>query len=606
MSRVGAQTWHWLGEHVRGQWRRLGAGSVAMALRAAVLLLLPWPLKFIVDSVIFRKPLGAWAAAIFPDPLGHRLLLLHVLGGTILLLGLAEAALAYLGNRLLLDAAQRIGVAIGRDFFAHLLRLPMSFHRRHLSGELVARVSGDVNALQQFVATVGMDLIPHMLTICGILAVMLMMNWRYGLLTLAVAPVLIGIARHFAGRIRSAARVMRRREGEQSGATQEVFGNVQLVQACAREHYEEQQFSVRSGAVLEAALRLNRDQAGFAPAMNLAIAVATGAIAWYGAVLVLRGTLTAGDLLVFLAYLRAIAAPARQMAKAGRIFGRAAVALERIDEYRLAECEIAESDGALTPQRCAGRIEFKAVSFSYAAGESAVRDVSFMLEPGRTVAMVGATGAGKSTIAALAARFQDPSDGAVLLDGRDLRELSLRFVRTRVALIPQEPLLFHAPLWANIAYGREGADRNDALAAAIAAGVEEVIAALPGGFDAMLGERGTTLSGGQRQCIAVARAMLSDAAVVIFDEPSSSIDPVTERRLMHALRVLAQRRAVMLIAHRLATVATADTILVLDRGCIVQRGSHEELLATAGCYAELWRAHSDSAMGPQLRLVVAS
>ena len=606
MTRVGSQTSRWLGGHVRGQWRRLSAGSAAMALRAAVLLLLPWPLKFIVDSVIFRKPLGPWAAAVLPDPLGHRLLLLHVLGGAILVLGLIEAALAYLGNRLLLDAAQRIGIAVGRDFFAHLLRLPIAFHRRHLSGELVARVSGDVNALQQFVATVGMDLIPHLLTICGILAVMLAMNWRYGLLTLAVAPVLMGIARHFAGRIRSAARVVRRREGEQSGATQEVFGNVQLAQACAREPYEEQQFSVRAGAVLEAALRLNREQAGFAPAMNLVIAVASGGIAWYGAVLVLRGTLTAGDLLVFLAYLRAIAAPARQMAKAGRIFGRAAVALERIDEYRLQSSEIGESDGAVTPQRCAGQVEFRSVSFSYEGGEPAVRDVSFMLEPGRTVALVGATGAGKSTIAALAARFHDPSHGAILLDGRDLRELSLRFARTRVALIAQEPLLFHAPLWANIAYGREGADRSDAIAAAKAGGVEEVIAALPGGFDAMLGERGTTLSGGQRQCIAVARAMLSDAAVVIFDEPSSSIDALTERRLMHALKVLAQRRSVMLIAHRLATVATADTILVLDRGRIVQRGSHAELSAAAGHYADLWRAHSDGAMGPQLRLVVAS
>lgn len=472
-----------------------------MALRAAVLLLLPWPLKFIVDSVIFRKPLGAWAATVLPDPLDHRLLLLHVLGGAILLLGCVEAALAYMGNRLLLDGAQRIGVAVGRDFFGHLLRLPMSFHRRHLSGELVARVSGDVNALQQFVATVGMDLIPHLLTICGILAVMLVMNWRYGLLTLAVAPVLMGIARHFAVRIRSAARLLRRREGEQSGATQEVFGNVQLAQACAREHYEEQQFSARSGAVLSAALRLNREQAGFAPAMNLVIAIATGGIAWYGAVLVLRGTLTAGDLLVFLAYLRAIAAPARQMAKAGRIFGRASVALERIDEYRLEASEIGESEGAVTPQRCAGQIEFRCVSFSYEAGEPAVRDVSFTLEQGRTVALVGATGAGKSTIAVLAARFQDPSQGAILLDGRDLRELSLRFVRTRVALIPQEPLLFHAPLWANIAYGREGADRSDAITAAMVAGVEEVIAALPGGFDAILG------SGARRSRAASANAL---------------------------------------------------------------------------------------------------
>lgn len=605
MRPADAQTRRWLGGHIRREWRRLSAGTVAMAFRAGVLLLLPWPLKFIVDSVIFRKPLGHWAGAFLPNPLTHRLELLHALGGAILILGMAEAALAYIGNRLLLDAAQRIGYALREDFFSHLLRLPLSFHRQRLSGELVSRIGGDVNALQQFVAALGLDLLPQLLTICGILAVMMAMNWRYGLLTLAVAPVLVWIARHFAAEIRSAARVTRRREGEQSGATQEVLGNIQLVQACARENHEERQFRARAGAVLDAALRGNTAQAGFAPSMNLAIAVATGGIAWYGSVLVLRGRLTAGDLLVFLAYLRAIAAPARQVAKAGRVFGRAAVALERIAEYRTESTEIREPDYAIALAGCTGHLEFRQVSFSYGGDSAALREVSLQLEPGRMVALVGTTGAGKSTIAALAARFQDPQAGSVLLDRHDLRELSLRDVRTRVALIPQEPQLFHAAIWANIAYGREGAGRAEAIAAARAAGVDEVISALPDGFDAMVGERGTTLSGGQRQCVAVARAMLSEAAVVILDEPSSSIDPVTERRLTRSLQVLAQDRAVLLIAHRLVTVSAADTILVLERGQIVQRGSHAELIALPGAYANLWQAHNDPG-NSHLRLVVAS
>lgn len=606
MSRVRHDTRRWLNAHIRCEWRRLSAGSIAMAMRAGVLLLLPWPLKFIVDSVILRKPLGTWAAAVLPDPLMHRLALLHVLGAAILVLGLADAGLAYVGNRLLLDAAQRIGLAVRRDFFAHLLRLPLAFHRQRHSGELVARIGGDINALQQFVAAVGIDLVPQFLTICGILGVMLAMNWRYGVLTLAVAPVLMWIARHFAGRIRGAARLARRREGEQSGATQEVLGNIQLVQAYAREDHEESRFAERADAVLDAALRGNRAQAGFAPSMNLAIAVASGCIAWYGALLVLGGALTAGDLLVFLAYLRAIAAPARQLAKAGRMFGRAAVALERIDEYRAYRSDIRESGHALAPSRCTGRLEFRAVSFAYETDQPAIRDVSFVLETGRAVALVGPTGAGKSTIAALAVRFHDPHAGAVLLDGHDVRELGLHFVRTRVALIPQEPQLFHAPLWANIAYGREGAGRRDAIAAAVAAGVDEVIASLPGGFDLLVGERGATLSGGQRQCVAVARAMLSDAAVVILDEPSSSMDPLTERRLVNALQVLSQQRAVLLIAHRLATVVDADTILVLDRGRIVQRGSHAQLLAGGGTYQRLWQAHSEAAASSPLRLVVSS
>ena len=581
---------------------RLGGGAAAMALRAAVALLLPWPLKFIVDSVILRKPLGAWAA-LLPDPQLHRLQLLHVLGAAIVVLGILDAALAYLGNRLLLDGAQRIGFALRRDFFAHLLRLPQSFHRAHLSGELATRIGGDVNALQQFVAAVGLDLLPQLLTIGGILIVMLVMNWRYGLLTLAVAPVLIGIARHFAAAIRTAARQTRRQEGQQSGAVQETLGNIQLVQACARESFEEHRFTTRARLVMEAALRGNRMQAGFAPAMNLAIALATGAIAWYGAVLVLNGTLSAGDLLVFLAYLRAIVAPARQLAKAGRVFARAAVALERIEEYWGETGALGQPGAARDPQRCVGVLEFHQVTFGYCAERATVREVSFGLEPGRTVALVGPTGAGKSTLAALAARFHDPQAGAVTLDGCDLRALSLGYVRSRVALIGQEPQLFHASVWANIAYGREDARRDDAIAAARAAGIDEVLAALPDGFDTVVGERGATLSGGQRQCVAVARAMLSGASVLILDEPSSSVDPLTEQRLMRALKSLARTRAVLLIAHRLASVMAAETILVLEAGVIVQRGTHAQLLHSGGAYASLWQAHREAA-NAHLRLAV--
>ena len=599
-------TLRWLGTYARREWQRLAAGSAAMMLRAGALLLLPWPLKFIVDNVIFRKPLGAWAAGILPDPLTHRLALLHALGGTLLLLGLAEAALAFLGNRLLLDAAQRIGFAVRRDFFAHVVRLPLAFHRRHLSGEVVTRISGDVNALQDFVAALGIDLLPHLLTIAGIFVVMLTLNGRYGLLTLSVAPILIWIAHHFATQIRLASRAARRFEGEQNGVTQEVLGNIQLVQAFARETYEEQRFAERGAARLGAALRINRLQAAFAPSMNLAIAVATGLIAWYGAVLVIQGSLTAGDLLVFLAYLRAIATPARQLAKAGRIFGRAAVAFERIGEFRAETAAIADAPGALTPRHCAGSLEFRDVSFGYGAEKTVVRGVSFMLTPGHTLALVGATGSGKSTIAGLAARLHDPEFGQVLLDGCDLRELSLRFVRTHIALVPQEPQLFHAPIWANIAYGRDGAGRREAIEAAAAAGVDEVISALPGGYDLIVGERGATLSGGQRQCIAVARAMLSDAAVVILDEPTSSMDALTEHRLMDALGRLARDRGALLIAHRLATVSRADLILVLEQGRIVQRGRHEQLLAEGGLYGRLWQVHGTLEAPASLRLVARS
>lgn len=605
MNRRDPDVRRWIAGHLLEQRRALGLATFLMAARAGVLVLLPWPLKLIIDSVIQGRPLAPAFSWLLPDPAAHRLALLDDLGALLLLLGALDALLSYAGSRLLLDAAQRIAFAVRREFFGHVQRLSLDFHRRHMSGEIISRVGDDVRAVQDFIVAAGIDLLPHLMTIAAILAVMLAMNWRYGLMTLAVGPALAVIAHRFAGRIRTAMRRVRQREGALWGATQEVLGNVQLVQSLAREDREDRRFAERAGATLEAAMQANRIQAAFAPAMNLMIASATGLILWYGAVLVLRGRLTAGDLLVFLAYLRAIATPARQLAKAGRVFGRAAVALERLDEYRAETSSIADSPAAVTPAQCRGHLELRGVSFGYSPSQPVIADVSFELRRSETVALVGATGSGKSTLAALIARFHDPSLGRILLDGRDLREIRLQWLRSRVALIPQEPQLFHAPVWQNIAYGREGAGRAECIEAAAAAGVDEILAALPSGYDTVVSERGLTLSGGQRQCVALARAMLSEAAVVVLDEPSSSVDALTEQRLMSALRQLARNRAALLIAHRLETVVTADLILVLDRGRIVQRGSHSQLLSQAGPYRELWHASGPREASGPLRLVVS-
>ncbi len=281
------------------------------------------------------------------------------------------------------------------------------------------------------------------------------------------------------------------------------------------------------------------------------------------------------------------------------------MAFERLDEYRSETSAIADVTTALEPPECRGHVELRGVSFGYLPSQPVVADVSFELRRGETVALVGATGSGKSTLAALIARFYDPCLGRILLDGRDVREIRLRWLRSRIALIPQEPQLFHAPVWQNIAYGREGAGRKESIQAAAAAGVDEILAGLPNGYDTNVSERGLTLSGGQRQCVALARAMLSEAAVVVLDEPSSSVDALTEQRLMNALRRLARNRAALLIAHRLETVVTADLILVLDRGRIVQRGSHSQLLSQTGTYRELWHASGPREASGSLRLVVS-
>ncbi|WP_298284979.1 ABC transporter ATP-binding protein [Acidocella sp.] len=593
----------WLRPYLRAEWRALSLGAVVTLARAGGLLLLPWPLKFIIDNVIFQHRLAHWLRGVLPDPATHRMALLDSLGLIMLGLGIADAALVFLGNRLFLDAGQRIVFAIRFDLFAHLQRLSLAFHRRQRAGELMTRLNGDVRQLQDFITAIGVDLFPHALTIVGMAAVMMLIDWHFALIALSLAPVLVWIAQHYATRLRHAMRQVRRYETTLAGMAQEVLSGVQIVQAFGREPHEDRRFTQHAAPSLEAGLYANAMQSQFAPAMNLAIAAGTGAIAWYGAAAVIEGRLTPGELLIFLAYLRGIATPARQLAKGGRIFGRAAVAIERIGEYRAARSSVTDAPEARPFPGRAARVEFREVSFGYRPGQDVLHGISFALAPGQTVALVGATGSGKSTIASLIPRFYDPTAGAVLLDGQDLRGLRLADLRHQVALVLQDPVLFQASVWENIAYGREGAGRDEAVAAARAVGVEGVIEALPDGFDTLVAERGHSLSGGQRQCVAIARAMLCDAPVVILDEPSSSLDAATERRVMAALDRLTANRAALVIAHRLSTVRAADQILVLDQGRIVQRGTHETLLAEAGPYAGLWQALNDDTATPSSYLV---
>ncbi|MDE1893278.1 MAG: ABC transporter ATP-binding protein [Xanthomonadaceae bacterium] len=603
MSPVTEHPSAWLLDYLRKEWLALSAGALLMSLRALVLVLLPWPLKYILDNVIFDRPLPTWLHRALPDLMRHGMPLLNVLALIMLGLGALDALLVYLGNRVFLDAGQRVVFAIRSDLFAHLQRLSLEFHRRHRGGEVMSRLSGDVKQLQDFVASLGIDLLPHALTIVGMAVVMLLIDWRYALLALSSAPLLFYIARFYSRRLKQAVRQVRNQEGTLWGFTQEILASVQVVQAFSREAHEDGRFGEHAGKSLAASIQANTVQARYGPTMNLVIAVATGAIVWYGASRVILGVLTPGDLLVFLAYLRGIATPARQLAKAGAVIGRTGVALERIGEYRAEVSTVVDSPASVAPSSRAQRLEFASVGFGYRPGEVILRDISFALEAGKTVALVGPTGSGKSTIASLVPRFYDPTGGAVLLDGRDVRSLPLSYLRAQVAMVLQEPALFQASIWENIAYGRAGAQREDAVRAAREVGVDHLIEQLPGGYDAMVSERGLSLSGGQRQCIAIARAMLCDAPVVILDEPSSSLDARTERELMLALSRLASRRAALVIAHRLSTVMNADLILVLERGQIVQRGIHADLLAAGGLYASLWQAMRDEATAPKLRIV---
>jgi len=566
----------------------LAAAGSLMAVRAVALLLTPWPLKLTIDSVIFHKPLPQWLAAFLPNPLTQRLLLLDALGVALLSLGAANAALAYFGNRLLLSTGQRAIFNLRRDLFAHMQRLSLSFHRRQKTGDLIARLGGDIQTLQDLVVTVGTGLFAQLLTIAGMTAIMLMIDWRFAVVVIAVAPLLLFIVHSYSTRLRLAFRRARSKEGELWSKAQEIISNVHVVQAYGREPHEDNRFAEQAEQSLGATLEASELLLQFAPLVGLVMAMATGAVVWYGASQVLSGRITAGELLVFLAYLRGMADPVRQFSKMGGIVGKSSVAAERLGDVFSEESEIREPSNPVVPNSCRGELEFRSVSFNYGAGDMVLRSISFRAEPGQTIALVGSTGAGKTTLVSLVPRFHDPVSGQVLLDGHDLRHLSLAFIRSRVALVLQEALLFHGTIWENMAYGRTGARREDAIAAAREAGIHDLIEGLPDGYDTLVGERGATLSGGQRQGISIARAMLRNAPIVILDEPTTGLDAFSERRVMEALRRLTSGRTTLIIAHRLATVTGADAILVLDQGHIVQMGTHKQLLDRGGRYFDLW------------------
>jgi ATP-binding cassette subfamily B protein/subfamily B ATP-binding cassette protein MsbA len=566
----------------------LTAAGLCMAAKAAVLSLTPWPLKFIIDSVIFQKPLPHWLRGFLPDPFRHSLALLNTLGIVMLVLGIADTALRYWGNRLLVRTGQHAIFSIRRDLFAHIQRLSLSFHRRQKSGDIMARLGGDIQTLQDFVVSAGTGLSDNLLTMAGMVAIMLIVDWRFALVVMAVVPLLLFVMRRYSARLRIAFRRARQKEGELWGKVHEIIANVHIVQAYGRESHEDGRFVEQAEKSLDATLEASGLQLQFAPVVGLVMSLATGAAVWYGATRVRAGSITAGELLVFLAYLRGMASPVRQFAKTAGVVGKASVAAERLGEVFSEASEIREVPNAATPPSCRGQLQFRSVSFGYHPGDMVLRNVSFHVERGQTIALVGATGAGKSTLVSLVPRFHDPLSGQVLLDGHDLRELSLSFVRSQVALVLQEALVFSGAIWENIAYGLADAGRGEAIAAAQAVGIHDLIESLPDGYDTLVGERGATLSGGQRQCISIARAVLHNAPIVILDEPTSGLDAFTERIVMEALQRLTDGRTTLIIAHRLTTITSADSILVLDHGRVVQWGTHEQLLAQRGRYFDLW------------------
>ena len=465
--------------------------------------------------------------------------------------------------------------------------MSLAYHDHKQTGDLISRITGDIDAIQSFIVSGLLEALINSLTLVGMLGVMLYLNWQFTLIALSVAPVLFLVVYSYTRRIKKASRDVRKKEGEIVSVMQEVLSSIRVVKAFAREDYEQKRLEEESLEGLEISLRARSLKAKLAPLVEVIVAVGTCLVLWFGARMALNGTLSAGSLVVFILYLGKMYKPMQQLSKMTDSYSKAVIGYERIREVLDTNNEIQDLPGARRAPKFKGQIEFDNVSFSYEPASPILKDVSFKIEPGQVSALVGPTGAGKTTIISLIPRFYDPTSGVVKIDGNDVRRFQQKSLRQQISFVLQETLLFHGPIWNNIAYGKPEATRAEILRAAELANAHEFIEKLPDGYNTILGERGVTLSGGQRQRIAIARAVIRNTPILILDEPSSGLDAASEKLVFEALDRLMEGKTSIVIAHRLATIQRANVIFVVKDGEIVERGNHEELLRAGGLYSEL-------------------
>jgi len=490
------------------------------------------------------------------------------------------------------------------SLFRHLQGLSLDFFERRRLGDILSRLTGDVAAIETFVLSGVAQSLGYVVQIAIFAGLLFYLSWQLALIALAVAPLAWLATKSFTGRIKRASREKRRRGGAMSTVAEESLANMQLVQAYNRQETEIERFDRENVASYEAELATTRVKALFGPTVDLLKLAGGLAVIAAGTWQLEKGRLSLGGLLVFLTFLSSLYSPIRGLTRVGTSIFAATAGAERVLELLDERPSVHERPDARSLGRVVGAIEFAGVTFRYPERSSdALSDVSFQLEPGETAALVGLSGAGKSTIAKLLLRFYDPVEGSIRVDGVDVREFRLESLRSQIAVLLQETLVFEGTVSENIAYGRPDASSEQIEQAAREADAHGFISSLPDGYDTMIGERGRRLSGGQRQRIAIARAMIRDAPVLLLDEPTAGLDADSAGHILAPLQRLMRDRTTIVITHNLLTVKSATAVLVLDGGRIVERGTHRELIDRGGAYATLYRAHAVEPPTQDLSLV---
>ncbi len=561
-----------------------GFGALGVVLAE---LLTPWPLKIIFDHILLAKPLptglaplatllgwGTWAALV-------------LMASAIALIALASGVMAYLQLYSSARVGHRITWRLRGELFAHLQRLSLAFHRGNRTGELISKVASDTNLLRDMFAEWALTFVRNILTLIAMLVVMFMLNWQLAAAVATTLPPLLLVIQWLNRNVRDVARVQRRHEGQMASRLNEVLSSIALVQAFGRGQHEETRFQAEIEANYENGMRSARSTGAVVTVIAMITAVGTAITILLGAREVLQGRLTPGELLIFVAYVSSLYKPVRDLGRLSTKFARASVSAQRVAEILAIEPDIEDLPDAIELIDPAGEIVFEDVSFGYTSDKPVLSNVCLRLCAGERVALVGSSGAGKSTIINLLLRLYEPTAGRILIDGIDIRRYARESLRRQIGIVLQDNMLFGVSVRENIAYGRPDAPFEAVEAAARNARAHEFIVDLPEGYDTELGERGANLSGGQRQRLCLARALVKEPAILVLDEPTASVDPVSARLIHEAVARVHRNRTLIVIAHDYTDMARYDRVVVMQDGRIIESGSHETLLRSRGAYLAL-------------------
>jgi ABC-type multidrug transport system fused ATPase/permease subunit len=564
---------------------------LAMLVQTAMSVAGPWPLKIILDNVVGTHKLAPWLDDLLRPILsgGSKMQIAAAAAIAAVVIAVLGAGASYIANYYTTSVGQWVANDLRLRTYHHLQQLSLSYYDSHQTGTLLSTITSDVQTIQSFASSSTLGILVDILTIVAMLFIMFWLNWDFTLIAVAVTPFMLLLVSRFKKVVKKATHEVRKEQSKIVSVVEAGLQSMRVVKAFGRQDLAEEELAEVSEATVAASLKARRVKALLSPIVAITVALCTAVVLWRGSALILAGIMTAGALTVFLSYLNKFFKPVQDLATMTNTIAQAAVGVDRIRGILDADDIIPEHPDAREAGTIAGDIEFEHVAFAYTADAPVLKDVNFKIKAGQLVGVVGPTGGGKSTIVSLIPRFYDPASGVVKIDGVDVREYKFRSMRDQIGYVLQETVLFEGTVRDNIAYGRKGVTEAQIVEAAKLANADEFIARMPHGYDTMVGERGETLSGGQRQRIGIARAVIRNNPILILDEPTAALDTESERLVIDALEKLMKGRTVITIAHRLSTIRDANRIIVLKEGVVAEEGTHDELIARGGVYAELYK-----------------